>query len=99
MKSEFALSVLVFGLRHVICGFLKKGGIISITAQNKVDPASLAVTDQLIWSQGKQRLTPDYVPFHDMTFVQIFFLLQFFVTYYIVNKKKFHKINFSQKKI
>ena len=67
MKTDFALSV-VFGLRHVICGFLKKGEIISIAAQNKIDPASLAVTDQLICSQGKRRLTLDYLPFHDMTF-------------------------------
>ena len=72
MKTDFALSV-VFGLRHVICGFLKKGEIISIAAQNKIDPASLAVTDQLICSQGKRRLTLDYVPFHDMTFQPIFF--------------------------
>ena len=72
MKTDFALSV-VFGLRHVICGFLKKGEIISIAAQNNIDPASLAVTDQLICSQGKRRLTLDYVPFYDMTFQPIFF--------------------------
>ena len=79
MKTDFALSE-VFGLKHAICGFLKKGEIISTAAQNKIDPASVAFTDQLIWSQGKQRLKLDYVPFHDMTFQHILFL-QSFIAY------------------
>ena len=39
-----------------------------MAAENKIDPSSLTVTDQLIRTQGKQRLTLDHVPFHDMKF-------------------------------
>ena len=63
---------MVFRLRHVIIGFLKKGEIILIAALNKIGPASLAITAQLICSQGKWRLTQDHVPFNDMFFQQFF---------------------------
>ena len=53
--------------------------IISIADQNKIDPASLAVTDQLICTQGKRRLTLDHVLFHDRIF-QLFCFLLLFVT-------------------
>ena len=33
----------MFGLRHVISGYLKKGEVTLIAAQNEIDPASLAV--------------------------------------------------------
>ena len=50
----------------------KKGGFISISAQNKIDPASLAVTDQLKCKQGKRGLALDHMPLHDMIFKPIF---------------------------
>ena len=52
--------------------FWKRGEIILIAAKNKIDPASQAVTDQLICAQGKRRLTLDHVTFHDIIFQQFF---------------------------
>ena len=66
----------VFRLRHVTFGFLKKRRNYFNCCKNKIDPASLAVTDQLICSQGKQRLTLGHVPFCDMIF-QSFFSINF----------------------
>ena len=72
MNTDLALFV-VLRLRHVTCGFLKKRRNYFIAAQNKIDPSSLAVTDQLICTQGKRRVTLDHVPFHNMIFQQYFY--------------------------
>ena len=65
-------SLWCFGWDMSPVDFWKRGGIIWIAAQNKIDSSSLAVTDQLICLQGKWRLTLDHVPFNDMIFLLIF---------------------------
>ena len=57
----------------------KEEELYQIAAKNKIDPASLAVTDQPMSTQGKRKLILDPVPFHDMIFQPISFL-QIFVT-------------------